>query len=69
MIQQELQLFPDPTIAGYEFRRGPDDESKHARKASVTNDNEKGAYEERDNGCIEGLHRVRREGETNIIEH
>lgn len=69
MVQKEAELLVDRAGSWHELGRRPYDKPKHAREASVSNENEKAPYEQWENSRLERVHGVRRKSESEIVEH
>jgi len=68
MIKKKSQLLVYTRAARHNQGHDPYDKAKHYREASVPNDNEKAHEKQGEDGSIERIHAVRRQGEAQVHE-
>lgn len=68
MVEQELQFLPHVTVSGNDVGGNPQNQSQHARKAGVADDDEETQEQQREDGSLERDHRICRDGEAKVGE-
>ncbi|KAL8680070.1 MAG: hypothetical protein Q9186_003709 [Xanthomendoza sp. 1 TL-2023] len=69
VVEQEFKLFPRAALTRCCLRQQPYNETKHARKACIADDNEECAKEKWHDSSLKGYHGIRSQGESKIVEH
>ena len=68
VIQQKAKFFPQSGTVSGKLGDNPNDQTQHTRETRVTYDNKETHDKEWPDRFVEGVHRIRGQGESKIVE-